>query len=43
MKIKSIYNLEEQFLWKDNVGLVTKLLGEAAGSTKIFIYINPME
>ncbi|MGL6199373.1 MAG: cupin domain-containing protein [Lachnospiraceae bacterium] len=40
MKIKSIDNLEEQFVWKDNVGLVTNLLGEAAGSQKLYVNID---
>ncbi|MDW2796915.1 cupin domain-containing protein [Clostridium boliviensis] len=40
MKIKNIEKLSEQFIWNDEVGLVTKSLGESAGSQKLYVSID---
>ncbi len=40
MEIKNIDHLHEEFFWKDNIGLVTKLLGAAGGSQKIYVNID---
>ena len=40
MKIKNIEKLSEQFIWNDEVGLVTKSLGESAGSQKLYVNID---
>ena len=40
MKIKNIEKLSKQFIWNDEVGLVTKLLGESAGSQKLYVNID---
>jgi uncharacterized cupin superfamily protein len=40
MDINNTGNLPEQFLWRDDVGLTTKSLGEAAGSQKIYVNID---
>lgn len=40
MEILNVEQLPEEFLWKDSVGLVTKSLGAAAGSQKIYVNID---
>lgn len=40
MEIMNIDQLSEEFVWKDNIGLVTKLLGSAGGSQKIYVNID---
>lgn len=40
MKINNIESLPESFIWRDDTGLVTKSLGEAAGSQKIYLNID---
>lgn len=39
MEILNVEQLPEEFLWKDSVGLITKSLGAAAGSQKIYVNI----
>ena len=40
MDINNTDQLPEQYIWKDAVGLITKSLGEAAGSQKIYVNID---
>lgn len=40
MDINNTDKLPEKFIWHDNVGLITKSLGEAAGSQKIYVNID---
>ncbi len=40
MKIYNVSQLDKSFIWKDNVGLVTQLLGAAAGSQRIYVNID---
>jgi len=40
MEILNAEQLPEEFLWNDSVGLVTKSLGAAAGSQKIYVNID---
>ncbi|GLB24096.1 mannose-6-phosphate isomerase [Lacrimispora xylanolytica] len=40
MEIKNVNQLSEQFIWQDKVGLMTKSLGEACGSRKIYVNID---
>lgn len=40
MEINHVDKLAESFIWRDAVGLVTKSLGEAAGSQKIYVNID---
>ena len=37
MKINNIDQLQEEFIWKDTLGLITRSLGASAGSQKIYI------
>jgi len=38
--IKNIEELSDKFIWSDTVGLVTKSLGESAGSEKLYVNID---
>lgn len=40
MDINNIDNLPEEYLWEDSAGLISKSLGEAAGSQKIYVNID---
>lgn len=40
MDINNTDKLPGQYIWKDTVGLITKSLGEAAGSKKIYVNID---
>lgn len=40
MEIKNIEKLPKNFIWSDEAGLVTKSLGEAAGSQKFYVNID---
>ncbi len=40
MDINNIHNLPEEYLWEDSAGLISKSLGEAAGSQKIYVNID---
>ena len=40
MKIYNADQLDENFIWRDNAGLVTQALGTAAGSQKIYVNID---
>jgi uncharacterized cupin superfamily protein len=40
MEIMNIDQLPDEFIWKDSIGLVTKLLGTAGGSQKIYVNID---
>lgn len=40
MKILNVEELPEAFIWSDSVGLITKSLGAAAGSQKIYVNID---
>ncbi len=40
MEIKNVEQMPEEFVWQDSIGLVTKLLGAAAGSEKIYVNID---
>lgn len=40
MKINNINELEPEFIWQDALGLITKSLGAAAGSSKIYVNID---
>lgn len=40
MDINNANKLPDQYIWHDAVGLVTKSLGEAAGSQKIYVNID---
>lgn len=40
MDIKNTEKLPKQFIWSDEAGLVTKSLGEAAGSQKFYVNID---
>lgn len=40
MKIQNIESLSDSFIWSDSMGLITKSLGEAAGSKKIYVNID---
>ncbi len=40
MEIKSVEQLSEKFIWQDSVGLITKSLGDAGGSQKIYVNID---
>jgi uncharacterized cupin superfamily protein len=40
MKIMNIDQLPEEFVWKDSIGLVTKLLGAAGGSQKFYVNVD---
>ena len=40
MKIYNVDQLDENFIWRDNAGLVTQALGTAAGSQKIYVNID---
>ncbi|WP_367566316.1 cupin domain-containing protein [Lacrimispora sp.] len=44
MEIKNIAQLSSEFIWQDSVGLITKSLGTAGGSRKIYVntdYVPP--
>jgi len=44
MEILNTEQLPESFIWNDSIGLVTKLLGSAAGSQKLYVnidYVSP--
>ncbi len=40
MEIANFDKLDEQFVWRDGTGLVTKALGAAAGSQKLYANID---
>lgn len=40
MNLLNTENLPEGFIWSDSVGLITKSLGAAAGSQKIYVNID---
>lgn len=40
MKIMNMEQLPDEFVWKDAIGLVTKSLGAAGGSQKIYVNID---
>jgi uncharacterized cupin superfamily protein len=40
MEILNSEQLPESFIWKDSIGLITKSLGAAAGSQKIYVNID---
>lgn len=40
MNIDNIEKLSKQFIWSDEAGLVTKSLGESAGSQKLYVNID---
>lgn len=40
MKIQNTDNLDDEFIWRDRVGLITRSLGAAAGSQKIYVNID---
>lgn len=40
MDINNMDKLSKQYIWQDAVGLITKSLGEAAGSQKIYVNID---
>jgi len=40
MEIMNIDQLPDEFVWKDSMGLVTKLLGTAGGSQKLYVNID---
>ena len=40
MNIKNFEKLSDQFIWSDKAGLVTKSLGDSAGSQKLYINID---
>lgn len=40
MKIRNVKELDEQFVWRDEAGLVTESLGESAGSEKLYVNID---
>ena len=40
MDINNIEELSSKFIWSDKVGLITKSLGESAGSEKIYVNID---
>ncbi len=40
MEIKNAKQLPEEFIWQDTVGLITKSLGAAGGSQKIYVNID---
>ena len=40
MKINNIDELAPEFIWQDSLGLITKSLGAAAGSSKIYVNID---
>lgn len=40
MKIKNVEQLSKKFIWQDSVGLITKSLGAAGGSQKIYVNID---
>ena len=40
LDIFNVDKLPEQYVWDDEIGLVTKLLGDAAGSQKIYVNID---
>lgn len=40
MEIKNVEQLAKKFIWEDSVGLITKSLGAAGGSQKIYVNID---
>lgn len=40
MKVHKIDNLPSEYVWSDSLGLVTKSLGAAAGSSKLYVNID---
>jgi uncharacterized cupin superfamily protein len=40
MEVKNVAQMPEEFVWQDSAGLVTKLLGAAGGSEKIYVNID---
>lgn len=40
MDINNIGQLSEKYIWQDTAGLITKSLGEAAGSQKFYVNID---
>ncbi|MFT4104149.1 MAG: cupin domain-containing protein [Lacrimispora sp.] len=40
MEIKNIDQLSDKFIWQDSVGLITKSLGAAGGSQKVYVNID---
>lgn len=40
MKIQNTEQLDREYIWKDNAGLITQYLGQAAGSQKLYVNID---
>lgn len=40
MEIKNTENLQEEFIWRDSFGLITKSLSAAAGSQKFYVNVD---
>lgn len=40
MEVKNVEQLSDQFIWQDSAGLITKSLGAAGGSQKIYVNID---
>jgi uncharacterized cupin superfamily protein len=40
MKVSNIDHLAEDFIWRDEVGLTTRMLGMAGGSERIYVNID---
>ena len=40
MKIHNVSQMDEDFIWHDQIGLITQSLGAAAGSQKIYVNID---
>ncbi|MFB0920020.1 MAG: cupin domain-containing protein [Oscillospiraceae bacterium] len=40
MEVRNINELAAKFIWQDSLGLITKSLGAAAGSSKIYVNID---
>ena len=40
MKIHNLDNLPAEYVWQDSIGLITKSLGDAAGSNRIYVNID---
>ncbi|MEA4895821.1 MAG: cupin domain-containing protein [Oscillospiraceae bacterium] len=40
MKLLNLDSLSPEFIWQDSLGLITKSLGAAAGSSKIYVNID---
>lgn len=40
MTIQNMNELPDEYIWKDEIGFITKSLGEAANSKKLYIHID---